>query len=90
MIPLLKFPDPIGWMYAPETEIPALLKQGWQRSTEKERQDVIAAKRKAEIDSAEPAEPASLDELIAAWEKKFGKRADRRKSAETLMQELGE
>jgi len=47
-MPLMKFPNPLGWMYATPDEVDALVKRGWVVSSEKERQDIIAAKHKKE------------------------------------------
>lgn len=57
---LMRWPNPIGWMYAQPEEIQSLVDRGWKVATEKERQDMIAAKHA----KAQPAVEQDLEKAL--------------------------
>lgn len=50
---LMRFPDPIGWAEARPEEVEMMQKAGWVKSSEKERQDMIAAKHQSAKEAAQ-------------------------------------
>ena len=84
---LLKFPSPIGWMYCADNEVEELLKKGWMRSDEEERQKYIEAKHGKH---APDQDEENIEQLREQYSAKFGKAPHHKKSAATLQSELAE